>query len=239
MIKKILIANRGEIAVRIIKACQELSISSVAIYSEVDQFAPHVQIADQAVLIGPPSPLESYLNMDKIIQVAKKNNVDAIHPGYGFLAENADFVKRCEDEGIIFIGPTSEAMALVGDKLRSRQTMQKANVPIIPGMQKKAATIEKIRTEAEKIGYPVLLKASAGGGGKGMRVVYSSEELQDATEAGMREAKSAFGDDSVYLEKFIEQPRHVEFQVLADQHGNVIHLFERECSIQRRHQKIV
>ena len=239
MIKKVLVANRGEIAVRIVKACQELSIPTVAIYSEVDQAAPHVQIADEAVSIGPPPPLESYLNIDKIVGTAKEHNVDAIHPGYGFLAENALFAQRCEKEGLIFIGPTSKAMALLGDKLRSRQTMLQANVPVIPGMHKKVTSLEEISIEAEKIGYPVLLKASAGGGGKGMRVVYSVDELKDAMEAGKREAKSAFGDDSVYLEKFIEQPRHVEFQVLADNYGNVVHLFERECSIQRRHQKII
>jgi len=198
-----------------------------------------VQLADEAVLLGPPPPLESYLNIDKIISAAKQYHAEAIHPGYGFLAENAAFAQRCEKEGIVFIGPNSKAMALVGDKLRSRQTMAAAGVPIIPGMQQKVADFEQLRIEAEKIGYPVLLKASAGGGGKGMRVVRSAGELKDAMEAGMREAKSAFGDESVYLEKFIEQPRHVEFQVLADQHGNVVHLFERECSIQRRHQKII
>ncbi|UCE05450.1 MAG: ATP-grasp domain-containing protein, partial [bacterium] len=187
----------------------------------------------------PPPPLESYLNIDKIIAIAKETGAEAIHPGYGFLAENAEFVRRCEKEGIIFIGPNSKAMALVGDKLRSRQTMAAANIPIIPGMRQKVDKFEQLQIEAEKIGYPVLLKASAGGGGKGMRIVHSSDDLKDAMEAGMREAKSAFGDESIYLEKFIEQPRHVEFQVLADLHGNIVHLFERECSIQRRHQKII
>jgi len=239
MFKKILIANRGEIAVRVIRACQELGIKTVAVYSEVDKTALHVQLADEAVLLGPPPPLESYLNIDKIILIAKETGAEAIHPGYGFLAENAEFVRRCEDEGLIFIGPNSTAMALVGDKLRSRQTMAAANIPIIPGMRQKVDKFERLQIEAEKIGYPVLLKASAGGGGKGMRIVHSSEELKDAMESGMREAKSAFGDESIYLEKFIEQPRHVEFQVLADLHGNVVHLFERECSIQRRHQKII
>ncbi len=239
MFKKILIANRGEITVRIIKACQELGIKTVAVYSEVDKTALHVQMADEVVLLGPPPPLESYLNIDKIISIAHQTKSEAIHPGYGFLAENATFTERCEKEGIVFIGPDSKAMALVGDKLRSRQTMSAANIPIIPGMQQKVAEFEQLRTEAEKIGYPVLLKASAGGGGKGMRIVHSSEDLKDAMEAGMREAKSAFGDESIYLEKFIEQPRHVEFQVLADHHGHIVHLFERECSIQRRHQKII
>jgi len=239
MFKKILIANRGEIAVRIIKACQELGIKTVAVYSEADKTALHVQLADEAILLGASPPLESYLNFDKIISIAHQTKAEAIHPGYGFLAENSNFAERCEKEGIIFIGPNSKSMALVGDKLRSRQTMSAANIPIIPGMQQKVADFDQLQKEAEKIGYPVLLKASAGGGGKGMRVVYSSDELKEAMEAGMREAKSAFGDESVYLEKFIEEPRHVEFQVVADHHGNVVHLFERECSIQRRHQKII
>ncbi len=239
MFKKILIANRGEIAVRVIKACQELGIKTVAVYSEADRTALHVQLADEAVLLGAPPPLESYLNIDKIIAIAHQTHAEAIHPGYGFLAENSAFAERCEQEGIVFIGPNSKAMALVGDKLRSRQTMSAANIPIIPGMQQKVADFELLKIEAEKIGYPVILKASAGGGGKGMRIVHSSAELKDAMEAGMREAKSAFGDESIYLEKYIEQPRHVEFQVIADHHGNVVHLFERECSIQRRHQKII
>ncbi len=239
MFNKILIANRGEIAVRVIKACQELGITTVAVYSEVDRTALHVQLPDEAVLLGAPPPLESYLNIDKIIAIAHQTKAQAIHPGYGFLAENSNFAERCEKEGIVFIGPNSKAMALVGDKLRSRQTMSAAKIPIIPGMQQKVADFEQLRIEAEKIGYPVILKASAGGGGKGMRIVYSSVELKEAMEAGMREAKSAFGDESIYLEKFIEQPRHVEFQVIADHYGNVVHLFERECSIQRRHQKII
>ncbi|MDZ7331562.1 MAG: acetyl-CoA carboxylase biotin carboxylase subunit [candidate division KSB1 bacterium] len=239
MFNKILIANRGEIAVRVIKACQELGIRTVAVYSEADRTALHVQMADEAVLLGPPPPLESYLNIDKIIAIAHQTETEAIHPGYGFLAENSAFAERCEQEGIVFIGPNSKAMALVGDKLRSRQTMSAANIPIIPGMQQKVANYDRLKIEAEKIGYPVILKASAGGGGKGMRIVHSPAELKDAMEAGMREAKSAFGDESIYLEKFIEQPRHVEFQVIADHHGNVVHLFERECSIQRRHQKII
>ena len=238
-IKKILVANRGEIAVRIIRACRESGIPSVAVYSEVDRDAPHVQLADQAVLIGPAPPLESYLNMDKLTDTAKRTKANAIHPGYGFLAENSNFAKRCEDEGIIFIGPDSKALALVGDKVASRETMTKAKIPIIPGMRSKGKDLKEFVSEADKIGYPVLLKASLGGGGKGMRVINSKDELKSAVEAGMREAKSAFGDESVYLEKYIEKPRHIEFQVLADHHGNVVHLFERECSIQRRHQKIV
>jgi len=239
MFKKILIANRGEIAVRVIKACQEMGIKTIAVYSEADEKALHVQLADEAVLLGPPPPLESYLNIDKVIAAAQERGADAIHPGYGFLAENSKFAERCEQEGIVFIGPGSQSMALLGDKIRSRQTMAAAGIPIIPGMHQRVDNIEQLRSEAETIGYPVLIKASAGGGGKGMRVVFSSDELKSAMESGMREAKSAFGDDSVYLEKYIEQPRHVEFQVIADQHGHVVHLFERECSIQRRHQKIV
>jgi acetyl-CoA carboxylase biotin carboxylase subunit len=239
MIKKILIANRGEIAVRVINACKEMSIPTVAVYSTVDRKSLHVQMADEAVCIGDPAPLESYLNIDKIIAVAKQTGVDAIHPGYGFLAENPDFSARCEREKIIFIGPNSKALRLVGDKVASRETMTKAKIPIIPGMMTKGVKMKEFKESAEKIGYPVMIKASAGGGGKGMRIINSPDELEKGIEAGMREAKSAFGDESVYLEKYIEEPRHVEFQVLADNFGNVVHLCERECSIQRRHQKIV
>jgi acetyl-CoA carboxylase biotin carboxylase subunit len=239
MLKKILIANRGEIAVRIINACREMSVPSVAVFSTVDRNSLHVQKADEAYCIGDPPPLESYLNMNKIIQVAKDSGADAIHPGYGFLAENPDFSTRCEKEGIVFIGPNSKALRLVGDKVASRKTMTEAKIPIIPGMMSSGKETKGFKEAAEKIGYPVMIKASAGGGGKGMRVIHSSEDLEKGIEAGMREAKSAFGDESVYLEKYIEEPRHVEFQVLADNFGNVVHLCERECSIQRRHQKIV
>jgi acetyl-CoA carboxylase biotin carboxylase subunit len=239
MFKKILVANRGEIAVRIIKACQEMGISAVAVFSDADRLSLHVQIADEAIGIGPPPAVESYLDMDRIIEAAQKTGADAIHPGYGFLAENADFARRCEREKIVFIGPNSDALQLVGDKVRSRQTLEKADIPIIPGMKGIVKDPSAIKVEAQKIGYPVMIKASAGGGGKGMRAVFREEELTPALEAGMREAKSSFGDESVYLEKYIEEPRHVEFQVLADNYGNVVHLFERECSIQRRHQKIV
>jgi acetyl-CoA carboxylase biotin carboxylase subunit len=239
MFKKILIANRGEIAVRIIKACQEMGISTVAVFSDADRLSLHVQIADEAIGIGPPPAVDSYLDMDRIIQAAQKTGADAIHPGYGFLAENAAFARRCEKEKIVFIGPNSDALELVGDKVRSRQTLEKADIPIIPGMKGIVEDTSAIKTEAQKIGYPVMIKASAGGGGKGMRVVFDEKELTPALEAGMREAKSAFGNESVYLEKYIEEPRHVEFQVLADNQGSVVHLFERECSIQRRHQKIV
>ncbi len=239
MFKKILIANRGEIAVRIIKACQEMSISSVAVYSETDRESLHVQLADEAFCIGPAPAAESYLHMDRIIQTAHAAGAEAIHPGYGFLAENAEFARLCERENVVFIGPNSKALNLVGDKVRSRQTMENAGVPIIPGMKGIPKDLSEFEPEAKKIGYPVMIKASAGGGGKGMRIVHNPQDLKFALEAGMREAKSAFGDESVYLEKYIEEPRHVEFQVLADNHGNVVHLFERECSIQRRHQKIV
>jgi len=239
MFKKILIANRGEIAVRIVKACQEMSVSTVAVYSEADRNSLHVQMADEAVCIGPAPSIESYLKMETIIQTAHNTGAEAIHPGYGFLAENAEFAKLCEKENVVFIGPNSRALKLVGDKVRSRQAMEKAGVPIIPGMKGIAKDVSEYKSEAKKTGYPVMIKASAGGGGKGMRIAYSEKELKSCLEAGKREAKSAFGDESVYLEKYIEEPRHVEFQVLADNHGNIVHLFERECSIQRRHQKIV
>lgn len=239
MFNKVLIANRGEIAVRIIKACRELDIRTVAVYSESDRNSLHVLTSDEAVCIGPPPALESYLNMERIIDTAHKTGAQAIHPGYGFLAENPRFARMCEDEGLVFIGPNSQAMDLVGDKIRSRLTMEKAGVPIIPGMKGTLQSLEEYEKAAESIGYPLMIKASAGGGGKGMRIVYQPENLRSSLEGGMREAKSAFGDESVYLEKYIEEPRHVEFQVLADQHGNVVHLFERECSIQRRHQKII
>lgn len=239
MFKKILVANRGEIAVRVMRGCRELGIATVAVYSEADRKSLHVQTADEAVAIGPAPAAESYLDMERILQAARDTGAEAIHPGYGFLAENAVFAGRCEQEGIVFIGPSSRAMELVGDKVRSRQTMEKAGIPIIPGMKSTEADSAGYAAEAEKIGYPVMIKASAGGGGKGMRVARSREELEPGLEAGKREAKAAFGDDSVYLEKYIEDPRHVEFQVLADSAGNIVHLFERECSIQRRHQKIV
>lgn len=239
MFKKILIANRGEIACRIIKGCREMGISTVAVFSEVDRKSLHVQTADEAVCIGPAPAVESYLNVDRVIQAALKTGAEAIHPGYGFLAENAGFSRRSEEKNIVFIGPNSKAMELVGDKVRSRQTMEKAGIPIIPGMKGIHENISDYSADAKKIGYPVMIKASAGGGGKGMRIVLEEKELNEALEAGQREAKSAFGDESVYLEKYITDSRHVEFQVLADNYGNMVHLFERECSIQRRHQKII
>jgi len=239
MFKKVLIANRGEIAVRVIRACRDMGIETVAVHSEADKLSLHVQLADEAVPIGPAPAAESYLNMARIIRAAHDTGSEAIHPGYGFLAENADFARLCEKEGIVFIGPNSGALALVGDKVRARQTMEKAGIPIIPGMKAIPKSVTEFEAAARSIGYPVIVKASAGGGGKGMRIVCGEQDLRPALEAGMREAKSAFGDESVYLEKYIEEPRHVEFQVLADNAGATVHLFERECSIQRRHQKIV
>ncbi|HDS30005.1 MAG TPA: acetyl-CoA carboxylase biotin carboxylase subunit [Firmicutes bacterium] len=239
MFKKILIANRGEIAVRIIRACRELNIPTATIYSEADATALHVQEADEAVCVGPPAPLESYLNQDRIVQEAKKLGCDAIHPGYGFLAENGAFAKKIEDAGMVFIGPPAHAIALMGNKIESRQAMVEAKVPVIPGMQAGSADFKHVAEEARRIGYPVLVKAASGGGGKGMRRVESPSELKAALEGASREAEKAFGDATVYIEKWIIDPRHIEFQIMADSHGNVVHLFERECSIQRRHQKIV
>ena len=237
--KKILIANRGEIAVRGIRACRDMGIASVAIYSDADRASLHVLEAEEAVRVGPAPALESYLDIDAVIAAVRKVGADAVHPGYGFLAENARFAARCEKEGITFIGPTSLALSLVGDKIRSRETMKAEGVPIIPGMLGKGDGLADYQSKAREMGYPVLVKASAGGGGKGMAVVRAEDDLAGALEASSRVAKSAFGDDTVYIEKLIERPRHVEFQILADTHGNVVHLFERECSIQRRHQKIV
>jgi acetyl-CoA carboxylase biotin carboxylase subunit len=238
MFKKVLVANRGEIAVRILRACEERGLQTVAIYSDADRNALHVRYADEAYRIGPPPSRESYLRIDRIIEVARKSGADAIHPGYGFLAENDDFAQACIDEGIAFIGPTPEAMRLMGDKVTARRTMLAAGVPVVPGSAY-GLRDDEIEAEAERIGYPVLIKASAGGGGKGMRVVRAAEEMENALAAARREAQGAFGDDTVYLEKLIEMPRHVEIQILADSHGNVIHLGERECSIQRRHQKLI
>lgn len=239
MFEKILIANRGEIAIRIARACRELGISTIGIYSTVDASSCHLWHMDDAVCIGDPAPKSSYLNILKIIETAQKKGAQAIHPGYGFLAENAHFVKACEDAGISFIGPDSKAMALVGDKVASRNTVRKADVPIIPGMEASSTDLDAFRKMAAQVGYPVIVKASLGGGGKGMRIVRNEQELESSIAAGQREAQSAFGDATVFLEKYIEKPRHIEFQVIRDTHGNVVHLFERECSIQRRHQKII
>lgn len=239
MIKKVLIANRSEIACRIIRACKELGIATVSVYSEADKAALHTISADEAVCIGPPPAAESYLKHEAIISAAKKSGCDAIHPGYGFLAENPVFNRKVRDAGLVFIGPEPGPMELLGSKVASRQLMLKTDVPVIPGMKSSSLEIEDFRRAAEDMGYPVLIKASAGGGGKGMRVVRKPEDLAHSVESAMRESLSAFGSNEVFLEKYIEAPRHVEFQVAADKHGNAVYLFERECSIQRRHQKII
>ena len=239
MFKKILIANRGEIAVRIIKACQEMNIKTVAIYSNVDNDAPHVNLADETINLGDQTPIESYLNIPKIVKIAQETNAEAIHPGYGFLAENTDFAKSCNDVGIKFIGPKQNVIALMGDKIEAKKLMEKAKVPVIPGYHGEKQDESSLIKEGKKIGFPLLVKAAAGGGGKGMRIVHTENKLEEAIESAKRESKSAFGDDTVFLEKYLDKPRHIEFQVLADEHGNTVHLFERECSIQRRHQKII
>ncbi len=240
MLKKILVANRGEIAVRIIRGCQELGYEAVAVYSEADRMAPHVRMAQEAYAIGPSHVAESYLRDDKIIAVAKESGVDGIHPGYGFLAENANFAEAVIDAGLTWIGPPPNAIRLMGDKLTARKTMAAADVPLVPGTdQSEDINDDVLAAAAEKIGYPLLVKAAAGGGGKGMRTVTNAKNLAEAIRTARRESEAAFGDDRVYLEKFIENARHIEIQVLGDEHGNVIHLGERECSIQRRHQKLI
>ncbi|MDG6228525.1 MAG: acetyl-CoA carboxylase biotin carboxylase subunit [Candidatus Thermoplasmatota archaeon] len=239
MFKKVLIANRGEIAVRIIKACQELGIHTVAIYSDADLNAPHVLLADEAVNLGDPTPIESYLNIPKIIKIAQEKKADAIHPGYGFLAENPDFAETCNKAGIKFIGPSPEVISLMGDKIAAKKAMEAAGVPVIPGYHGTDQDNESLVKHGKKIGFPLLVKAAAGGGGKGMRIVKTESQLLESIESAKRESKSSFGNDTVFLEKYLEKPRHIEFQILADEYGNVIHLFERECSIQRRHQKII
>ncbi|NDJ62839.1 MAG: acetyl-CoA carboxylase biotin carboxylase subunit [Chloroflexi bacterium] len=237
-IKKILIANRGEIAVRIIRACRDLGIETVAIYSEADRTSLHVRYADEAILIGPPRPGESYLRIDKILAAAKQSGADAIHPGYGFLSERAEFAQAVMDDGLIFIGPSPHAIATMGDKQTARETVKRAGVPVVPGTDP-GLRDDDILAAAQHIGFPVMVKAAAGGGGKGMRVVYGADDLSESLEMARREAENAFGDGRVYLEKLVEGARHIEFQVLADTHGHTIHLGERECSIQRRHQKLV
>ncbi len=239
VLQKVLVANRGEIAVRIIKACQELGIKTVAVYSDVDINAPHTQIADESINLGDPTPSESYLNIQKIIESAQQVGAEAIHPGYGFLAENPDFARTCEHKKIKFIGPKPEIIALMGDKIEAKKTMEKAQITIIPGYHGVKQDLQTLIDEGEKIGFPLLVKATAGGGGKGMRIVNSKDDLAQSIESAKRESKSSFGNDSVFLERYIDKPRHIEFQILADEHGQVIHLFERECSIQRRHQKII
>jgi acetyl-CoA carboxylase biotin carboxylase subunit len=238
MLKKILIANRGEIAVRVVRACREMGITAVAVYSDVDRASAHVLQADEAYSIGPAAATESYLNIQRILEAAHRSGADAIHPGYGFLSENAKFARACADAGIKFIGPPASAMELMGSKTRARQSMQKANVPMVPGSAR-GLSLAEARQVAEQTGYPVMIKAAAGGGGKGMRLVRLAEDLPAAFEAARSEAQRAFGDNEVYLEKLIENPRHVEIQVLGDEHGNLVYLGERECSLQRRHQKVI
>ena len=237
--KKILVANRGEIALRIMHTVRKMGIASVAVYSEADRDSPHVLFADEAVCLGPAPSSQSYLNADKIISLAKELGADGIHPGYGFLSENADFAQQVEKAGIIFIGPGFEAMRIMGSKLAAKECVKKYDIPMVPGIQEAITDINLAKEIANQVGYPVLIKASAGGGGKGMRIVEKEEELESQMERAISEATSSFGDGSVFLEKYIASPRHIEIQVVADKFGNTVHLFERECSIQRRHQKVV
>ncbi len=239
MFRKILIANRGEIALRVIDACKELGIATVAVYSEADRNSLHVRFADEAVCIGPPRSSESYLNIPQVISAAEITNVDAIHPGYGFLSENANFAEVCEASHITFIGPSPELLRMMGEKDQARREMATAGVPVVPGSPGIVPDEAEALAEAARIKYPIIVKASAGGGGRGMRVVRNEEELPAAFGTARNEAQQAFGTPDVYLEKFIERPRHIEFQVLGDKHGRVMHLGERECSIQRRHQKLI
>lgn len=239
MIHKVVIANRGEIALRIIRACKELGIKTVAVHSDVDSEALHVKLADQSVCIGPAASADSYLNMKAIISAAEVTDADAIHPGYGFLAENAEFAEICQNCGLTFIGPTAENMRLMGDKISARQTVTKAGVPILPGTTDAVTSVEEAVRIAEEIGCPVIIKATAGGGGRGMKIVHSLTSVPNAFAAARSEAKAGFGNPEVYIEKYCERPRHVEIQIMADKHGNVIHLGERDCSIQRRHQKLI
>jgi acetyl-CoA carboxylase biotin carboxylase subunit len=239
MFKKILIANRGEIAVRVIRTCREMGIRTVAVYSQADRLALHVRMADEAYEVGPPPARESYLVQERIIETAKRSGAEAIHPGYGFLSENAEFADAVAAAGLVFIGPSGEAMRKMGDKTAARKLMQSAGVPTVPGSKDAVADPKEALAIAERVGFPVLIKASAGGGGKGMRLAARAEDLPALFKTAASEARSAFGDGRVYIEKYVENPRHIEFQILADSHGNVVHLGERECSIQRRHQKVI
>lgn len=238
-IAKLLIANRGEIACRIIRTAKDLGIRTVAVFSEADRTAPHVRIADEAVCIGPAPSNQSYLLKDKIIEAAQTTGADAIHPGYGFLSEKSDFAKAVRQAGLIFVGPSEEAIDIMGDKIRSKEAVAKYGVPLVPGSEGALNDVEEAKSFAQHIGFPVMLKASAGGGGKGMRIAHSMDELQEQFQLAVSEAEKAFGDGSVFIERFIQNPRHIEVQILADQHGNYVHLFERECSVQRRHQKVI
>ncbi|MGG9971775.1 acetyl-CoA carboxylase biotin carboxylase subunit [Ferruginibacter sp. SUN002] len=239
MFKKILIANRGEIALRVIRTCKEMGIKTVAVYSTADRNSLHVKFADEAICIGKPSSTDSYLNIPHIMAAAEITNADAIHPGYGFLAENAKFAQICTDHGIKFIGPTPDMINAMGDKVTAKETMIKAGVPVVPGVEGLLESVEHAIESAKTVGYPVILKATAGGGGKGMRVVWSEEEIEKAFDTAKAEAAASFKNDGIYMEKFVEEPRHIEIQVAGDQYGSVCHLSERDCSIQRRHQKLV
>ncbi len=238
-ITKVLVANRGEIAIRVMRTCRELGIPTVAVYSSADRTAPHVQMADEAYEIGPPPSGQSYLVQEKILAVAKQTGANAVHPGYGFLSENATFARACANAGIVFIGPPPSAIKSMGDKTEARAMMAAAGVPMAPGTEDAVDDLDEAERIAEEIGYPVLIKAAAGGGGKGMRIVEDPKEFRRSMQTAQSEAQSAFGDGRVFVEKYIVEPRHIEFQILADQHGNIVHLFERECSIQRRHQKVI
>jgi len=237
--KKILVANRGEIAMRVMRTCKEMGIKTVAVFSEADRMSPHVRFADEAVCIGPAPSNQSYLCGDKIIEVAKKLGVDGIHPGYGFLSENAEFSQAVSEAGLTFIGPRPHAIRVMGSKLAAKEAARSYNIPLVPGTESAVSDIEEAKSVAREIGYPILIKASAGGGGKGMRIVERDEDLDEQMGRAVSEALNAFGDGSVFIEKYVSSPRHIEIQVLADAHGNVIHLFERECSVQRRHQKVI
>ncbi len=239
MFKRILIANRGEIAVRVIRACREMGIASLAVFSDVDRSSLHVSLADEAYPIGSAAAAESYLNIEKILGVAKRAGAEAIHPGYGFLSENSKFAQACADGGIKFIGPSAASMEMMGSKTRARQQMEKAGIAFVPGTSRGLSSLHEATELAARVGYPVMLKAAAGGGGKGMRLVQTAADLESALQSAQSEAQRAFGDGEVYLEKAVINPRHVEMQVLADEHGNIVYLGERECSIQRRHQKVI
>ncbi|OOG74827.1 acetyl-CoA carboxylase biotin carboxylase subunit [Algoriphagus sp. A40] len=238
-IKKLLVANRGEIALRIMRTAREMGIATVAVYSEADRLSPHVKFADEAVCLGPPPSNQSYLLGDKIVNVCKELGVDAIHPGYGFLSENAEFARKVTGAGLIFVGPSPESIEVMGSKLAAKQAAARFNIPLVPGTEEAISDISEAKSRANEIGYPILIKASAGGGGKGMRIVESESEFEEQMQRAVSEAQSAFGDGAVFIEKYITSPRHIEIQVLGDQHGKIVYLFERECSIQRRHQKVI
>ena len=237
--KKVLIANRGEIARRVIRSLKKMNIKSVAVYSDADKFAPHVLEADEAVYIGKSPSSESYLKQEQILSICQELGVDAIHPGYGFLSENSSFARKVKEAGIKLIGPSPESMEVMGDKLSAKQAVKAFNVPLVPGVDSAISDISEAKKIAVEVGYPILIKASAGGGGKGMRLVHKEEDFEEQMQMAQNEARSSFGDDAVFIEKFVDKPRHIEIQVFADQHDNVVYLFERECSIQRRHQKVI